>query len=424
VLGNSIISASADIQAALTMVPRGEATAAVTFSVVATASLGMFNGSFGLWSVEYDMDAAATMGWGGNGFYHGAFDMDAAAGASVAAGAAVVDGTFDMNAESAMTGVAGFIIQGAAVAALTWAGESEATSTFDVDSAALLSVTGNGLYPAAFDADAVADFEGYTQLPSEFDFDAVASVTFSGESEATSTFDMDAVATFNPVFSEIWTIDIVADLSWSSESEASAAFDSDAAFEPTWIAEADGNWSATAAASVAMVGAEIQVVDSDFAGTPGKGYFAGGFASTYSAEIDGIQFSDESAINPAAALATARQQLASANSTAKGYFGGGIISIASDEIDGIQFSDESAINPAATLAVARNGLAGVSSTVAGYFGGGTTGSNSDEIDGIQFSDEAAVNPSATLATARESLAGTQSQSTAAAATLTMVGDTA
>ena len=45
--------------------------------------------------------------------------------------------------------------------------------------------------------------------------------------------------------------------------------------------------------------------------------------------------------------------------SAKGYFGGGYASSRSNEIDGIQFSDEAAINPAATLAVARYALAGV-----------------------------------------------------------------
>ena len=45
----------------------------------------------------------------------------------------------------------------------------------------------------------------------------------------------------------------------------------------------------------------------------------------------------------------------------KGYFGGGYTDSYSNEIDGIQFSDESAINPSATLALARQGLAGVQS---------------------------------------------------------------
>ena len=45
----------------------------------------------------------------------------------------------------------------------------------------------------------------------------------------------------------------------------------------------------------------------------------------------------------------------------KGYFGGGDTGSKSSEIDGIQFSDESAINPSTTLAVARSTLAGVQS---------------------------------------------------------------
>jgi hypothetical protein len=142
----------------------------------------------------------------------------------------------------------------------------------------------------------------------------------------------------------------------------------------------------------------------------GRGYFGGGGSILDRlAEIDGIDFTTEAAINPAATLALARSDLAGVNSSTRGYFGGGYSGSYSTEIDGIDFVTEAAINPAATLAVARAGLAGVNSSARGYFGGGLIGaSHLDEIDGIDFPTEAAINPAAALAVARGYLAGVQS----------------
>lgn len=183
--------------------------------------------------------------------------------------------------------------------------------------------------------------------------------------------------------------------------------------------EAVGNPSATLAlARSGLAGVHSNV----------KGYWGGGLKSfTFSAsdgsnEIDGLNFSDESAINPSATLAVARQSLASCSSAIKGYYLGGTVptgfttSNFYDEIDGIQFSDESAINPSAVLSVARHSVAGVSAlgTNKGYCMGGRTSATplvySSEIDGINFQTEAAINPSATLADgAREAAGGVSSQ---------------
>ena len=46
----------------------------------------------------------------------------------------------------------------------------------------------------------------------------------------------------------------------------------------------------------------------------GRGYAMGGYTGVVSAEIDGIQFSDETAINPIAVLSVARQDLAGVQS--------------------------------------------------------------------------------------------------------------
>lgn len=93
----------------------------------------------------------------------------------------------------------------------------------------------------------------------------------------------------------------------------------------------------------------------------GKGYFAGGLltSGTQTNEIDGIEFSSEAAINPSAALSTARISLMGVNSFIKGYFGGGSTANYITEIDGIEFSSETAINPSVVLALARGRGAGV-----------------------------------------------------------------
>ena len=111
----------------------------------------------------------------------------------------------------------------------------------------------------------------------------------------------------------------------------------------------------------------------------GRGYAMGGNTGAVSAEIDGLQFSDEIAINPAAVLSVARVDTAGVNSSIRGYAMGGSAGAYSAEIDGLQFSDETAINPIAVLSVARYGLAGVNSSIRGYAMGGSAGAYSTEM---------------------------------------------
>jgi hypothetical protein len=143
-----------------------------------------------------------------------------------------------------------------------------------------------------------------------------------------------------------------------------------------------------------------------------RGYFmGGGTVSNNKNEIDGIQFSDETAINPSAALALARRQLACVNSSSRQYAGGGTYesgsTLNSAEIDGIRFDTEAAINPTAALATARGYLGSYGSSTKGYWHGGCSYNytNYNEIDGIQYSDETAVNPAATLTNARRGISG-------------------
>ncbi len=139
-----------------------------------------------------------------------------------------------------------------------------------------------------------------------------------------------------------------------------------------------------------------------------SGYFGGGTGR--GSVIDGIQFSSETAINPAATLSTERSMIASANSSTKGYFAGGTDGTASNIIDSLKFDNEVVTTPVATLSVARSGVSGVNSTTRGYFTGGWNSSTfySNEIDGIQFSNETAINPTATLSLARATNAAVNS----------------
>lgn len=152
-----------------------------------------------------------------------------------------------------------------------------------------------------------------------------------------------------------------------------------------------------------------------------KGYALGGGNSPYNA-IHGFRFSDEAAVAVSAVLSVGREIGAGVNSVARGYvLGGG--SVPSTEIDGIRFSDEAAINPGATLAVARNRSAGVNSSTHGYALGGVDGAGaaSAEIDGIRFSDEASVNPGGALSAVRQAPCGTNSAANGYAMGSTVAG---
>ena len=138
-----------------------------------------------------------------------------------------------------------------------------------------------------------------------------------------------------------------------------------------------------------------------------RGYAMGGYGTAaspyYKTEIDGIEFAGETAINPAAVLAAARARVCGVNSSTHGYAMGGYDTGAAPwdkaEIDGIEFATESAVNPAAALSVARGYICGVNSSTRGYAMGGmnTSFSKFSVIDGIEFSSESAFTLSATIA---------------------------
>jgi hypothetical protein len=152
-----------------------------------------------------------------------------------------------------------------------------------------------------------------------------------------------------------------------------------------------------------------------------KGYWGGGnwsqvpvsVALPVTNEIDGIQFSNESAINPSATLVgTGRENAGGFSSSTRGYFAGGstcCFYTASAEVDGIQFSNEAAINPANGLSGAdqRVAQATVNSTTRGYTSGyASTGV--DVIKGWQFSTETAFTFNRSVTVAKYQSAGVSS----------------
>jgi hypothetical protein len=93
-----------------------------------------------------------------------------------------------------------------------------------------------------------------------------------------------------------------------------------------------------------------------------RGYWGGGYASGgYGGEIDGINYSDETQQNPSASLWTYRDAPTGVNSTTRGYWLGGYTSTYVGDINGLNYSDEAAFYTTATLSVARQQGGGVQS---------------------------------------------------------------
>jgi hypothetical protein len=148
--------------------------------------------------------------------------------------------------------------------------------------------------------------------------------------------------------------------------------------------------------------AALTLTLSGAANSQDRGYWAGGTQNNapLSAEIQGLIFSTESAINPAASLVQGRGSPRAVNSTTRGYFGGGGSYF--NQIDGIIFASETTIDPAAGLVQGRGSPTPINSATRGYFAGGTIGpENSSQIDGIQFSTETTIDPATGLTNGRQ-----------------------
>lgn len=130
-----------------------------------------------------------------------------------------------------------------------------------------------------------------------------------------------------------------------------------------------------------------------------NGYTIGGYNN--SSEINGINFVSETAFNPSATISLGEVSNGGTSSAFKGYIAGGVLS--GDNIYSVDFTNDTVLNLAAKLSVSRYNTAGISSATAGYWSAGisnSTGFVISEIDGINFTTEVAVNPTASLIPAR------------------------
>ena len=133
-----------------------------------------------------------------------------------------------------------------------------------------------------------------------------------------------------------------------------------------------------------------------------RGYIAGGQTLSLGNQvnvIESVAYSTDSISTLGATLAVARQEMGTTASTTKAYFAGGN-TVAGQvvthyyEIDGIQFSNNAAINPSAVLSEYMDECASMASATKGYFVGayGTAGQGTAK--SFTFSSETAGSVSA------------------------------
>lgn len=148
-----------------------------------------------------------------------------------------------------------------------------------------------------------------------------------------------------------------------------------------WETEADSTLSAVmtqAKAGSSGVAAHIEQ----------KGYMFGGVVSgTEQNTIDGLNFINETQINPSVTIGdTNRSWGCGWMSDTKGYHAGGLNgSTEQDDISAFIFSTETASNPSATLGSPKDQLGGFSSSTRGYAGG--SGGQTRRCDSFLFSTE-------------------------------------
>ena len=146
-----------------------------------------------------------------------------------------------------------------------------------------------------------------------------------------------------------------------------------------------------------------------------RGYCLGGFNAAGNNpfdEIDGLLYSNETAINPSAALPTARGLLAGHNSTRKGYAVAGLLTdggARTSEVTGFNFSGESASNISAAYLDSVTGADGVSSRSKGFVAGGMNSPSGNNwislVQGLLYSSETASTAGFTLAASRSLMSG-------------------
>lgn len=136
-----------------------------------------------------------------------------------------------------------------------------------------------------------------------------------------------------------------------------------------------------------------------------NGYWVGGFTTTYSAQIDGIRFYDESARNPSMSISTTTD-LAGTESLVKGYIAGGMDGLPVSFIRTVAFFPESTSELASSLPVGKFDMAAMASPSGAYFAGGKSGSTYyDAIHGMPFTTETVSTLSAVLGATKSRHAG-------------------
>lgn len=140
--------------------------------------------------------------------------------------------------------------------------------------------------------------------------------------------------------------------------------------------------------------------------SPGKGFFAGGYYTSY---VNVIQFfitDSETAGSSSSTLVTARAHAGGTESAAYGCILGGSTGSYIATIETLNFSTESVAAIAAVLNDNRTvNDAAMSSKLKGYCFGGYDGSLKTEIDGIDFATQTAINPTANLSSGTRGATG-------------------
>lgn len=147
-----------------------------------------------------------------------------------------------------------------------------------------------------------------------------------------------------------------------------------------------------------------------------KAYYGGGQAGSNNRIYDLIFSAKETSSLLSATLVTGRVALGTVNSTTRGYWMGGYVSslaVDTSEIDGIQFSNDTAVNPAATLSIALSRTtATVCSSTKGYVCGGTNFSLSPQtrklVNYLTYSSETITNLGDALSASSQFGAGVNS----------------
>ena len=175
--------------------------------------------------------------------------------------------------------------------------------------------------------------------------------------------------------------------------------------------------SETVSAPPGLSGSELNPGRNTLGGVSNSkyGYFVGGYGSSYIANIDRIDFSNETVVGPPihqANLTQARGNLATVSTSDYGYFGGGTTPSVVNTIDRIDFSNEIVSLSSQSLPGVSRQLAAVSNLKYGYFCGGSNGvSTINTISRIDFSNETTSSPGNNLTAVRKSLAGVSGKQT-------------